>query len=60
MGFELCNGLNVVGPRSGTIWRRGLVGVGGPLLEEKVSMDFKTFVLAARKPVFSYQPSVKM
>jgi hypothetical protein len=33
-GFELCDGLNVVGPRSGTIWRCGLVGVSGPLLEK--------------------------
>jgi hypothetical protein len=45
-----CGSLNIFGLASGTIWRSGLVGVGMTLLKE---VGFKTFVLAAWKPVFS-------
>ena len=56
-----CGSLNMLGPESGTIWRCGLVGVGVTLLEEvleevTVVIDFKIFVLAAWKPVFSCLP----
>jgi hypothetical protein len=33
-GESLCDGLDILGPGSGTIWRSGLVGVGVTLLEE--------------------------
>jgi hypothetical protein len=50
-----CDGLNMLGPESGTIWRCGLVEVGVALLEwvwpcwsryVTVSVGFKTLILA--------------
>jgi hypothetical protein len=42
-----CDGLYMLGPGSGTIRRRGPVGVG-----VTVGVGFKILILAAWKPVF--------
>jgi hypothetical protein len=44
----------MLGPGSGTIWRCGLIGVGVPCWRKcvTVGVGFKTFILAAWKPVF--------
>ena len=50
----LSDGLNMLGPRSGTRRRCSLVGVGCGLVRVSVTMDvgFKAIILAAWKPVF--------
>jgi hypothetical protein len=57
----VCDGLYMLDPGSGTIWRYGPVGVGVALLEwawpcwsgcVTVGMAFKTLILAAWKSVF--------
>ena len=52
------DGLNILGPGSGTIRRCGLVGVGLTLLKKCVivGMGFKTLILGPWKPVFSFLP----
>ena len=43
----MCDGLNMLGPGSGTIRRYGPVGIGVP---HTVGVGFNTLVLAAWKP----------
>jgi hypothetical protein len=56
MGTDIphCDGLYMLGPGSGTIWRCGLIGVGVALLEYvcHCGHGLKTLILAAWKSVF--------
>jgi len=46
--LKLCHGLNMLGPRTGTIWRCGFVGVGVSLW----AWALRTLILAAWKSIF--------
>jgi hypothetical protein len=53
-----CDGLYILGPGSGTIWRCGLVGIGVTSLEWvcHCGCGYKILALVTWKSVFHWQP----
>jgi hypothetical protein len=53
--YSYCDGLYILGPRSGTIWRCGLVGIGVTWLEQVCHCEYRLNTLTLGQSVFYQQ-----